>query len=299
MMHSSKTAGVAVLDTVAIVGVGLIGGSFAAALRARGLAKRIVGAGRSRATLMQARQLGLIDDILDLSEAARQADLIFLAAPVGAMASLFEQMLPTLNPQALITDGGSTKADVAEAAYRSLGGRVGQFLPGHPIAGAEASGPQAARADLYESRVVVLTPLPENTPEQRARLERIWQACGAKVVNMDVQAHDRALASVSHVPHFLSSAYMHQVLASDDADERLALAGTGFRDFTRIAAGSAELWRDIFLANREAVLAELALVRESLEQAETALREQDGQTLLQFLERAAVARRLWGSRSQS
>ena len=116
MMHSSKTAGVAVLDTVAIVGVGLIGGSFAAALRARGLAKRIVGAGRSRATLMQARQLGLIDDILDLSEAARQADLIFLAAPVGAMASLFEQMLPTLNPQALITDGGSTKADVAEAA---------------------------------------------------------------------------------------------------------------------------------------------------------------------------------------
>lgn len=305
MTHSSSAscasgaAATSMADTVAIVGVGLIGGSFAAALRARGLARRIVGAGRSRATLMQAQQLGLIDEILDLPEAARQADLIFLAAPVGAMARLFEQMLPTLNPQALITDGGSTKADVVDAARRALGARAGQFVPGHPIAGAEASGPQAARADLYESRVVVLTPMPENTPEQRARLERIWLACGARVVNMSAQAHDRALASVSHVPHFLSSAYMHQVLASDDADTRLGLAGTGFRDFTRIAAGSAELWRDIFLANREAVLAELALVRASLDQAESALREQDGQALLQFLERAAVARRLWGSRSQS
>ena len=303
MTHSSRASSASdaapMLDTAVIAGVGLIGGSFAAALRARGLARRIIGAGRSRATLLQAQRLGLIDEILDLSEAARQADLIFLAAPVGAMGALFEQLLPNLNPRALITDAGSTKADVVAAARQALGDRVGQFVPGHPIAGAEASGPESARADLYESRLVVLTPLPENTPRQRAMLEDIWRACGARVVNMTEQAHDRALASVSHVPHFLSSVYMHQVLACDDADARLALAGSGFRDFTRIAAGSAEMWRDIFLANREAVLAELALVRESLEQAESALREQDGQALLQFLERAAVARRLWGSRSQS
>lgn len=305
MTHSTRASSAPsadappLLDTVAIVGVGLIGGSFAAALRARGLARRIVGAGRSRATLLQARRLGLIDDILELPEAARQADLIFLAAPVGAMGGLFEQLLPTLNPRALITDAGSTKADVVAAARQVLGERAAQFVPGHPIAGAEASGPQSARADLYESRLVVLTPMPENTPQQRARLEDIWRACGARVMNMSAQAHDRALASVSHVPHFLSSVYMHQVLACDDADARLGLAGSGFRDFTRIAAGSAEMWRDIFLANREAVLAELALVRASLDQAEAALREQDGQALLQFLERAAVARRLWGSRSQS
>ncbi|MCB5363992.1 prephenate dehydrogenase/arogenate dehydrogenase family protein [Pusillimonas sp. CC-YST705] len=304
MTHSSSdlqgsAAGQPLLDTVAIVGVGLIGGSFAAALRRRGLAKRIVGAGRSRATLMQAKQLGLIDEIVSLPEAAQQADLILLAAPVGAMINLFEQLLPTLRADTLITDAGSTKEDVVAAARQALGDRVGQFVPGHPIAGAEASGPQAAQADLYEGRVVVLTPLPENSPPQRERLENVWRAVGARVVLMSAQAHDRALASVSHVPHFLSSVYMHQVLASEDADSRLSLAGTGFRDFTRIAAGSAEMWRDIFLANRDAVLAELALVRANLEQAESALREQDGQSLLQFLERAAVARRLWGGRSQS
>jgi prephenate dehydrogenase len=240
--------------------------------------------------------LGLIDDILDLPEAARQADLIFLAAPVGAMGKLFEQMLPALNPHALITDGGSTKAGVVEAARLALGERVGQFVPGHPIAGSEASGPQAASADLYESCVVVLTPLPENTAAQRARLEQLWRACGARVVNMSPQAHDRALAGVSHVPHFLSSAYMHQLLSCEDADARLALAGSGFRDFTRIAAGSAELWRDIFLSNREAMLAELALVKASVEQAEAALRGEDAPALWRFLERAAAARRLWGGR---
>jgi len=283
------------LDSVAIIGVGLIGGSFAAALRKQGLVKQVVGAGRSSATLVQARQLGLIDEVVSVSQAA-QADLVFLALPVGAMASVFEQLRPHLRPQTLITDAGSTKADVVAAARQGLGERVAQFVPGHPIAGAEASGPQAARADLYEGATVVLTPLPENTPEQRQLLESLWRACGARVVNLTPQAHDRALASSSHVPHFLACVYMQQVLGAQDAQTRLDLAGSGFRDFTRIAAGSAEMWRDIFLANREAVLAELALLKAELARAESALHAQDGAALQQWLERTAVARRLWGSR---
>jgi len=284
------------LDTVAIIGVGLIGGSFAAALRRRGLVKRILGAGRTRAALVQAQQLGLIDDIVDLPQAA-QADLIFLSVPVGAMASVFEQLLPHLRFDALLTDAGSTKADVVTAARAALGTRVFQFVPGHPIAGSQDSGPQAARADLYEGATVVLTPLAENTPAQRQQLEQLWQACGARVVLLDPQAHDRALASSSHLPHFLACVYMQQVLAAEDAQARLELAGSGFRDFTRIAAGSPEMWRDIFLANREALLAELALLKTQLGEAESALIGADGAALLHWLERTAVARRLWGSRS--
>lgn len=301
-MHTLDTQGAQVgtvpaLGVVAIIGVGLIGGSFAAALRQRGLARRIIGAGRGSASLTLARQLGLIDDVVSVEDAARQADLIFLAVPVGAMPAIFAQLAPGLRPDTLVTDGGSTKADVVAAARVGLGDKLRQFVPGHPIAGAESSGPQAADAQLYQGRTVVLTPLPENSSAARARVKQAWVGCGAKVINMTPDAHDRALASISHVPHFLSSAYMHQVLAAEDADLRLGLAGSGFRDFTRIAAGSAEMWRDIFLANRDAVLQELADVKANLEAAEAALQQQDGPALLQFLERAAVARRLWGSRN--
>jgi len=285
------------LDTVAIVGVGLIGGSFAAALRERRLTRHVLGAGRTRATLMQAQQRGLIDEIVSLADAARRANLIFLAVPVGSVGDMLGQLLPHLRPDALITDAGSTKADVVDAARSVLGGRLHQFIPGHPIAGSEASGPHAARADLFQNATVVLTPLPENTLQQRQQLEKIWQSCGARVVNLTPQAHDRALASSSHVPHFLACVYMQQVLAAHDAQTRLDLAGSGFRDFTRIAAGSSEMWHDIFLANRQAVLAELALVKAELAQAESALKAQDSAALLQWLERTSVARRLWGSRN--
>jgi len=285
------------LDIVAIVGVGLIGGSFAAALREQGLARHVLGAGRTRATLMQAQQRGLIDEIVSLADAARRADLIFLAVPVGSVAPVLKQLLPHLRADTLITDAGSTKADVVDAARSVLGSRLHQFIPGHPIAGSAASGPQAARADLFQNATVVLTPLPENTPTQRQQLEKIWQACGARVVNLTPQAHDRALASSSHVPHFLACVYMQQVLAASDAQTRLSLAGSGFRDFTRIAAGSSEMWHDIFLANRQAVLAELALVKTELARAESALKAQDSAALLQWLERTSVARRLWGSRN--
>ena len=285
------------VGVLAVVGVGLIGGSFAAALRKAGAVDRVLGVGRTPGPLAQARRLGLIDEVATLAQAAEQADLIFLATPVGTFPALLEGLLPSLKPATVITDGGSTKVDVVQAAYDVLGSRAGQFIPGHPIAGAERTGPEAADATLYQGRNVVLTPLPENDSLQRQWLTRVWEQCGARVLTMAADDHDTALASVSHVPHFLSSVFMAQVAASADADVRLRLAGTGFRDFTRIAAGSPEMWRDIFLANREAVLSELAQVRTVLVQAEQALEHNDGQQLFDLLERAALARRFWGSRS--
>src|SRR5690606_35736267 len=166
-------------------------------------------------------------------------------------------MKPYLRAQTLITDAGSTKSNVVAAAREALGECIGQFIPGHPIAGAEKTGPEAADPSLYRHRVVVLTPLAENSHADKARLTRLWEHCGARVVSMDPDVHDAALASVSHVPHFLSSGYMWQVATAQDSDLRMGLAGSGFRDFTRIAAGSPEVWRDIFMTNRPAILAEL------------------------------------------
>lgn len=285
------------IGVLSVVGVGLIGGSFAAALRQSGAVDKILGVGRRPQSLAQAKRLGLIDEAVSLEEAARRADLIFLAVPVGATQAILEEIALYMRDSALITDAGSTKVNVVQAAYQALGARIGQFVPGHPIAGAETTGPDAANAALYRGRTVVLTPLPENDDTSRLLLRRVWERCGARVVAMGPQAHDTALASVSHVPHFLASVFMGQVAAASDSDERMALAGTGFRDFTRIAAGSPEMWRDIFLANREAILAELEQVRSALQQAEQSLLHEDGQGLYDFLERAALARRFWGSRS--
>ncbi len=166
-------------------------------------------------------------------------------------------------------------------------------MPGHPIAGAAHTGLEAADADLYRGRDVVLTPLPENPPAAVDLVRACWRACGAEVTDMDADAHDRVLASVSHLPHFLSSVYMAQVAEAPDAECRLALAGTGFRDFTRISAGSAEMWRDIFFSNRAAMQGELAALREVLDRAERALDAGDAQALQDMLERAAQARRNW------
>ncbi|TCT07100.1 prephenate dehydrogenase [Paralcaligenes ureilyticus] len=285
------------VGVLAVIGVGLIGGSFAAALRSRGAVGRVLGVGRHAHTLERARQMGLIDEAVSLQEAAGQADLIVLATPVGAMGRILAQLKPHLRDETLITDTGSTKASVVAAARAALGERIAQFVPAHPIAGAEATGPEAANAVLYQGRVVVLTPLAENTDAARQRLTDLWEGCGARVMCMTPEAHDVVLASVSHVPHFLASVFMGQVAAAADSDRRLGLAGSGFRDFTRIAAGSPEMWRDIFLANRAAVLSELQEVKAALLQAEQALQEEDGQGLHDFLERAALARRFWGGRS--
>ncbi len=294
---TEPAAGRPLIDVLAVVGVGLIGGSFALALRQAGVVGRIIGVGRSAKTLRRAQELGLIDQVATLAEAASQADLIFLSTPVRAMHNILRDMRPHLRTGVIITDGGSTKHDVVQAARAALEDDIACFIPGHPIAGAEKTGPEAAYAQLYEGRNVILTPLPENSLDDRKLLGQLWHSCGARVTVMEPQEHDQILASVSHVPHFLSSVFMWQVASSINSDQRLALAGTGFRDFTRIAAGSAEVWRDIFLSNRQAVLDELDEVRLALDTAQQALQAEDGQALYDFLERAAVARRFWASRS--
>ena len=282
-------------NTLAVVGVGLIGGSFAQALREAGLVQRVLGVGRQRASLEVARSLGLIDEIVEAEEAAAQADLIMLAVPVGAMRATLLRMAPHLQDRTILTDAGSTKADVEQAARDALGARVGQFVPGHPIAGAEASGPQAARPELYQGKQVVLTPLPENSSDTLAQVTHAWQACGAIVRTMTAAEHDQILGSVSHLPHLLSALYMSQVAASDNAALRLDMAGSGFRDFTRIAAGSPEMWRDIFLSNAHVLRTELDAVRKLMDDVDNALLRGDGPALESLLDAAAQARRAWQS----
>lgn len=290
---SDQGAAGPLIPVLAVVGVGLIGGSFAAALRQAGQVGKVLGVGRNAQSLERAVVLGLIDEAVTAEAAAAQADLIMLATPVGGLTNVLSQMRTHLSPHAVLTDGGSTKAEVVEAARDALGDRIGQFVPGHPIAGAERTGPEAADADLYRGRTVILTPVPENGAAAMALVRQAWQACGAHVIDMDADAHDRVLASVSHLPHLLSSVYMEQVATAADAATRLELAGSGFRDFTRIAAGSPEMWRDIFLSNRDAMLAELAAVRGVLDRAERAIADGDGEALLTLLDTAARARRGW------
>lgn len=281
------------IPVLAVVGVGLIGGSFAAALRRAGRVERVLGVGRDPKSLERACGLGLIDEAVSAAEAAQRADLVMLATPVGSLGGLLAQMRAHLKPGIVLTDAGSTKAEVARAARQALGQNIGCFVPGHPIAGGERTGPDAADADLYRDRNVVLCPLSENAPQAVDLVRQAWRDCGARLIEMDADLHDLMLASVSHIPHFLSAAYMAQVAGEPDAEQRLSLAGSGFRDFTRIAAGSPEMWRDIFLSNRPAMQAELRAVRAVLDQAERALAAGDGAALLALLQRASRARRDW------
>jgi prephenate dehydrogenase len=281
------------IPVLAVVGVGLIGGSFAAALRRAGQVGRVLGVGRSASSLARAVELCLIDEAVSAEDAAARADLVLLSTPVGGLKNVLSRMLPHLGSATVVTDAGSTKAEVVDAAREALGERVGCFVPGHPIAGAERTGPEAADAKLYAGRTVILTPLAENSAASISLVRRAWQACGSSVIDMDAGAHDRVLASVSHLPHLLSSVYMEQVATAADARTRLDLAGSGFRDFTRIAAGSPEMWRDIFLSNRDAMLAELADVRAVLDRAERAIADGDDAALLALLDTAAQARRNW------
>lgn len=286
------------VNTLAVVGVGLIGGSFARALKQAGCVGRVLGVGRKRETLEQALELGIIDEIASLEQAAREADLILLAAPVGTFGPVFQGLANALSDKALITDGGSTKGNVVAAARAALGDRIDQFVPAHPIAGSHESGPQAAFADLYRDRHVVVCPLPENTASAVEFVSDAWAACGARLVRMDVEQHDDVLAAVSHLPHWLASLYVEHVARDANADLNLQLAGAGFGDFSRIAQGSVEMWRDIFFANRDAMLRQLDGLHDLLGQAREALRLQDEAWLEEVLAHAARVRRDWGEQQK-
>ncbi len=279
---------------IVIFGVGLIGGSFALALRKANATGEVVGFGRSAQTLAQAQQLGNIDRIgSDLAAELRNADLVLLATPVAQMAEIFARIAPHLGKHTLITDGGSTKCDVVEAARRHLGTKIAQFIPAHPIAGAELSGPAAAQADLYQGKKVVLTPLPENSAASVARVRKAWELCGATVSELTPQQHDEVFAAVSHLPHLLSFALVHDLAQRDNRDLLLSFAASGFRDFTRIAASSPEMWRDISLANRDALMREVKQYADELYVVYQALENNDAAKLEEIFRLASQVRGNW------
>jgi len=297
------TAGAPRIATLVVIGVGLIGGSFALALRAAGCVGRIVGVGRGKANLDKALELGIVDRAVTLDSAWTQevadADVVLLAAPVAQFSALFAALAGRLPSKAIVTDAGSTKQNVIAAARAELGGAFPRFVPGHPIAGTEHTGAQAAFATLYRERNVVLTPVAETDPAALAAVARLWTACGAQVRELTPAVHDRIFAAVSHLPHLLAFALVDMLATRADAAEFFRYAASGFRDFTRIAAGSPEMWRDIALANREALLAEVDAYLAQLEQARSTLATGDATALERMLARASAARRAWGAQSEA
>lgn len=282
---------------VVVFGVGLIGGSFALALKAGGQVGEVVGFGRTLGSLTQALELGLLDRIgFNVGQEVSNADLVLIAAPVGRSGEIMARLANCIGPQTVVTDAGSTKQDVIVAAREHFAERIGQFVPGHPIAGAENSGAAAARADLYRQRQVVLTPLAENPPALVARVRAAWECCGALVRELNAEEHDHVFAAVSHLPHLLSFALVHELAQRGNRDLLFDFAASGFRDFTRIAASHPEMWRDICLANRSALLSELDRYRTQLDGLRAALADGDGERLEGVFNLARETRRAWAER---
>jgi len=283
-----------------VVGVGLIGGSCALALKRAGAVGEVVGVGRTRTNLDTALERRVVDRSRTLDEdwavEAKDADVVLLAAPVAQFPSLFAALAGHLGPDTIVTDAGSTKQDVIAAARAGLGAHVKQFVPGHPIAGTEHTGAAAAFPSLFEGRNVILTPLPETRAGGAERIAALWQACGARVTTLPPARHDAIFAAVSHLPHVLAFALVAELASREDAAAYFDHAASGFRDFTRIAAGSPEMWRDIALANREALLAEIDLYADALAAARAMIAEGDGDAITALFTEASVARRAWEAR---
>jgi prephenate dehydrogenase len=282
------------LGKVAIVGVGLIGGSFALALKAARACAEVVGVGRDPANVALALERGAIDRVArDPAQAVRGAELVLVATPVGQLQEIFAAMREALEPSCLVTDAGSTKRDVIAAARAGLGAKIARFVPAHPIAGAEQSGIAAASAELFRDRRVVIAPLAENSPEAIERVSEAWRTCGARLTRMAPEEHDAVLGAVSHLPHLLAFALVHEVAARDNAAQLFAYAASGFRDFTRIASSHPEMWRDICMANRDHLLAELKRFGKALAGVERRLACSDAAGLEKLFAEAREARGRW------
>ncbi len=279
------------IERLALIGVGLIGGSLALALRAADRVGEIVGCGRARANLERALALQVIDRIAeDPAEAAQGADLVFVAVPLGAMRAVFQALRGHLGAETILTDAGSVKGSVIEDARAVFGSIPPRLVPGHPIAGTEHSGVEAAFAELYQNRRVILTPLPETDPHALQRVAQMWQACGAEVDLMSVAQHDEVLAATSHLPHMLAFGLVDSLARMRENDEIFRYAAGGFRDFTRIASSNPEMWRDICLANREPLSAVLGRFSVELADLADSIRRADGERLLEIFSRAKAAR---------
>jgi prephenate dehydrogenase len=281
-------------EKVAIIGVGLIGGSFALGLKEKKLVRQIVGAGRSAANLRLALERGVIDaSTADAASAAQGADLVMISTPVSQFERIFGEIGNNLKPGALVLDAGSTKRDVVAAARKSLGGKVAQFVPSHPIAGAEHSGAGAATAGLFRSRRVVLTPLKENREEDIQTISVLWSELGARVSRMTPEQHDEVFAAVSHLPHLLAYALVSDVSARANAAQLFGYAAGGFRDFTRIASSHPEMWRDICVANSDELLKEVAHFSGQVEKIKKLLEKKDSNAIEKVFSDARAARERW------
>ena len=281
-------------NKLVVVGVGLIGGSVAAALRRAGRVRRVVGVGRGHANIERALELKVIDEASDdIAVAVQGADLVLLAVPVQQNDHVLEQLAGSLSAQTLVTDAGSTKMDYVAAVRRLLPALLAHVVPAHPIAGAELTGVDAAHPGLFVDKNVVLTPLPENNIQAVDRIESMWKACGARVSRMSPEHHDRVFSAVSHLPHMLAYTLVHMIATRPDAKELFSFAAGGFRDFTRIASSSPEMWRDIASTNRAALLADIETYQQQLTHLAGLIRDADAEQLGKIFETARNARNAW------
>lgn len=280
-----------------LIGCGLMGGSFALALKKARLVRHVVGYSKSPSTTQKAYDLGVIDSQAQSAlQACIGSDLILLAVPVSATADMLKNIRDYVRSDTLVMDVGSTKQDVADAARQSLGWNVQYFVPAHPVTGKESAGVAYADANLYRGARVVLTPLHETMPEKLQQAAELWTALGAHLTTMLPQEHDAVMAAVSHMPHLVAFAYINGLLAQGNSAQLLAMGGPGFRDFSRIAAGDAILWRDVLLANRTEVLAQLQHMQTALAQLQQTLENRDGVELERLIAQASKTRAQWRMR---
>jgi len=281
-------------EQLGLIGCGLMGGSFALALKRAGLVKRVVGYSKSPSTTERARQLGVIDvEAPSALLAVSGADLVLLAVPVAATEATFKAIRHLVRNDVLIMDVGSTKREVIDAARRVLREQVGVFVPAHPIAGKELAGVEHADADLYTGRQVILTPIERTLPTHLDKAEQVWRALGCQVKRMTPEGHDAAYAAISHLPHLLAFALMSSIYNQPEGADFLSLAGPGFRDFTRIAASDAAVWRDILLSNREELITQSRHFMRALQQFEATIKNGDADALEQLIDIASEARAGW------
>ncbi|MBP7452017.1 MAG: prephenate dehydrogenase/arogenate dehydrogenase family protein [Ottowia sp.] len=281
-------------EQLGLIGCGLMGGSFALALKRAGLVRRVVGYSKSPSTTARALQLGVIDiEAPSALLAVSGADLVLLAVPVSATENTLKAIRHLLDPRMLIMDVGSTKRDVVDAARRVLKNDVGLFVPAHPIAGGEVSGVEYADASLYTGRQVILTPIERTLSANIERAEALWRALDCTVERMSPEAHDAAFAAVSHLPHLIAFALMNSITTQEDGEKFLSLAGPGFRDFSRIAASDPQLWRDVLIANREELSRQTDVFKQALGEFDRLISEGRSDELERLINRASHARASW------
>ena len=281
-------------EQLGLIGCGLMGGSFALALKRAGLVKRVVGYSKSPSTTERARQMGVIDvEAPSALLAVAGADIVLLAVPVAATEATLKAIRHLVTDKMLVMDVGSTKRDVIDAARRVLRDHVGSFVPCHPVTGKEVSGVEHADADLYVDKQVILTPIERTQAPQLEKAVQLWDALGCRVMRMTPDAHDAAFAAVSHLPHLIAFALINAIATQEQGRDFLTLAGPGFRDFTRIAASEPKVWRDILLANRNELLAQTKLFKETLQAMENLIENGDADTLEGLIDQASQTRTNW------